>query len=130
MFKTDSKSLEELSFSFTEQDINRLRSLLDLIKVKNISTLTLEDFQRVYDGLTFIEALKLEGKVYAFKVEDTYAAKQGGDSGEGVELYIRRGSTLKEFTVCSHRDWVFKIDQVVPILNKAKINTVYTGRIE
>ena len=54
MFKTDSKSLEELSFSFTEQDINRLRSLLDLIKVKNISTLTLEDFQRVYDGLTFI----------------------------------------------------------------------------
>lgn len=129
MFKTDPKSLEELSFAFDERDISRFRHLLDLIKSNGMLTLDSKDFERIYEGLVSIEMLKLNGKVYAFDVEDTYAAIQGGDSGEGVELYLRQGNTLKDFAVNSDRAWVLKVDQVVPMLNEAKINTIYTGPI-
>jgi len=129
MFKTDPKSLQELSFALNEVDISRLRCLLDLINKKDMLTLTQEDFQRVNAGLASIERLKLNGKVYAFEVEDTYAARQGGNSGEGVELYLRRGDMLDEFAVSSDRDWVLKVDEVIPRLNEARIETIYTGPI-
>jgi len=100
------------------------------MKTKNISTLTPEEFQRVYQGLVSIERLKLDGKVYAFTVEDEYAAQQGGDAGDGVELYLRQGDTLREFAICPNRDWVLKVDEVVPRLKKRRIDTIYTGPID
>ncbi len=127
MFKTDAKSLEELSFAFDEHDISRLRGLLDLIKDRNMSTLNPDEFQRIYSGLASMERLKLDGKVYAFEIEDSYAHRQGGDSGEGVELWLRQGDSLEEFAVSQTRDWVLKVDEVVPVLKKAKIARVYTG---
>jgi hypothetical protein len=130
MFKTDPKSLEELSFDLTVKDVSRLRFLLDVMNREGVSTLSPEDFRRVYDGLASIEALKLDGQVYAFNVCDAFAANQGGDAGEGVGLYMRRGNTLREFAVNSDRDWVLKVAQVVPRLKKAGISTVYTGDIK
>jgi len=86
MFKTDNASLEKLSFAFTEQDITRFRRLLELLKANDLSTISDKEYARLAAGLKRIGELKLNGKVYAFDVEDSYASKQGGDSGEGVEL--------------------------------------------
>ncbi|MEK6856219.1 MAG: hypothetical protein AABX66_03625 [Nanoarchaeota archaeon] len=128
MFKTDSTSLEILSFAFNEQDIARLNRLLGLIRAENLSTVSLEELTRLEKGLIEIERLKLEGKVYGFHIDDSYAARQG-DSGEGVELYLRQGDTLKEFMANSDRDSVLKVDQVIPRLKKKNISTIYTGCI-
>ena len=129
MFKTDKESLEKLSFNFNEQDISRISKLLELLQQSNLGTLPSEEITRLQAGLAEIGRLKLEGKVYAFHVDDSYARRQGGDAGEGVELYIRRGDTLKEFRVCPDRDWVLKVDQTTTQLEKAKVNTIYTGPI-
>ncbi len=129
MFKTDDASLEKLSFTFTEQDIARFRRLLELLKMNDLGAISDEESTRLAIGLDRIGGLKLNGKVYAFYVEDTYASKQGGDSGEGVELYMRRGNRLEEYQVNFDRNWVLKVDQVVPKLKEDGISTIYTGNI-
>ena len=129
MFKTDNASLEKLSFAFTEQDITRFRRLLELLKANDLSTISDKEYARLAAGLKRIGELKLNGKVYAFDVEDSYASKQGGDSGEGVELYMRHGNRLEDYLVNSDRDWVLKVDQVAPILKQHSISTIYTGSI-
>ena len=129
MFKTDKVSLERVSFTFTEQDISRFRRLLELLKLHDLSTISNEESARLAIGLDRIGGLKLNGNIYAFYVEDTYASKQGGDSGEGVELYLRRGNRLEEYQVSTDRDWVLKVNQVVPKLKEDGISTIYTGHI-
>jgi len=130
MFKTDKASLEKLSFAFNEQDISRISRLLELLKLGSLSNLSQEEINRLQKGLYEIGKLKLEGKIYVFEVDDSYARKQGGNAGEGVELYRRQGDTLKDFCINSDRDWVLKVDQTLELLKKRKINTLYTGEID
>ena len=128
MFKTDKKSLEELSFSFDERDIANLRAILEHLKSNGLLTISQEEVQRALQGLDAIGKLKLEGKVYAFHVDDSYAAFQS-DNGEGVELYLRLGDELRDFYVPACRDFVYSEDDAIRILKENKIPTVYTGEI-
>ena len=131
MFKTDKKSLEEISFIFDESDISRFKRLLDIIKGKSLNTLGDDEIERLSKGLLEIGRLKLEGKVYGFHVDDSYAAKQGGDAGEGVELSLRQGDKLKEYVSCSDRDYVLKVDDILKKIrdDKLGITRIYTGHI-
>jgi len=130
MFKTDKASLEKLSFAFNEQDISRISRLLELLKLGELSTLSQDEINRLQEGIAEIGKLKLEGKIYAFEVDDSYARNQGGNAGEGVELYLRQGDTLKDFCINPDRDWVLKVDQTLELLKKKKIKTLYTGEID
>lgn len=129
MFKTDERSLEELSFDFDEAEIARIKKLLEVLKRKDLTTLSEEEIKRLERGLDRIGELKLEGKVYGWSVEDTYAAVQGGNAGEGVELYLRQGNRMEEYAVSSNRDWALKPHQVIPKLKKNRITAIYTGAI-
>jgi len=130
MFKTDKKSLERLSFTFDEQDISRISRLLELLKKSDLSTLSEEEINRLQAGIAELGKLKLDGKIYAFQVDDSYARKQGGNAGEGVELYSRQGDTLMDFCVNSDRDWVLKVDETLDLLRKNKVKMIYTGYID
>jgi hypothetical protein len=125
MFKTDPKSLEELSFLFNEQDIARFRYLLECIKSDNLTTLSASELERLANGLNAIGRLKLDKKFYAFHVEDNYA-EEGSD---GVEVYQRQGNMLEPYIRVFGRDRVMEADEVARELIKRKVKTVYTGPI-
>ena len=129
MSKTDKKSLEKLSFEFDEGDISRFSKLFEILKQEDLSSLPPRELKREQDGLAEIGRLKLEGKIYAFHVEDDYAYKQGADAGWGVELYRRQGDLLKGFIKSSDKDSVTKIARTVPRLKEKGINVIYTGDI-
>ena len=74
MFKTDKKSLERLSFSFDERDIANFRAVLEHLKSNGLLNISQEEAQKALEGLDMIGKLKLDGKVYAFHVDDSYAA--------------------------------------------------------
>lgn len=128
MFKTDKASLETLSFLFDETDIARFRRLIDLLKREDLSSLPQQELERLTLGLDEIGKLKLDGKVYAFNVYDSYAERQG--NGEGVELYLRQGNKLIVFYQPSDRDRVFSAEQAARYLKKENITTIYTGNID
>ncbi|MBI3334144.1 hypothetical protein HYZ97_01545 [Candidatus Pacearchaeota archaeon] len=129
MFKTDKHSLEKLSFIFSEKDIARFKRLFELVSREDMSTVPAEELERLFHGLNEIGRLKLDAKHYAFHVEDEYAYKQGGDAGYGVEVYLRQGDALENELVLSHRDYVMKANELIPILNERKITRLYTGPI-
>lgn len=128
MFKTDSKTLEELSFSFGERDIANLKSILEYLRSNSLLTISQEEAQNVLRGLDVIGKLKLDGRIYAFHVDDSYADRQS-NNGEGVELHLRQGDKLREFFVPSCRDYVYSEDDVIGVLKERKILVVYTGEI-
>jgi|GEM_PF-2520026 len=130
MFKTDKKSLEELSFVFDERDIANLRAVLEYLKSNDLLTISPEEVQKALKGLDAIGKLKLDGKIYAFHVDDSFAAYQSGIGGEeGVELYLRQGDRLEDFYIPGTRDCVYSEDDAIEWLKKHKIHTVYTGDI-
>jgi len=129
MFKTDDASLEKISFEFTGVDIARFKRLLELLTTQGLGTLPMDEINRLSIGLEKIGALKLTGKIYGFHASDSYAANQSSDAGEGVELYIRQGNALNEYIVSENRNYVLKVDDVFPILQRNSIATVYTGTI-
>jgi hypothetical protein len=130
MFKTDIGSLEQLSFDFTEKDIANFKAILKHLKSNNFLTISPEEIQNALQSLDAIGKLKLDGKIYAFHVEDSCARKQyPGDGGEGVELYLRQGNQLEEFLVSFSRDFVYQTDKAIQCLKKHKISTIYTGEI-
>ena len=128
MFKTDKKTLEGLSFSFDERDVANLRAILEHLRSNSLLTISQKEVQNALQGLDAIGKLKLDGKIYAFHVDDSYADFQFGN-GEGVELYLRQGDTLREFYVPESRDYVYSEDSTIRILKEKKIPTVYTGEI-
>ena len=129
MFKTDKESLERLSFEFDERDIATISHLLNCLKRDDLSTISDEEIARVQKGLEQIGALKLDKKYYAFHVEDSYAYNQGPQAGYGVEVFLRQGDKLVTFIQCGSRDYVYKANEVVKMLKRDEIKTVYTGRI-
>jgi hypothetical protein len=129
MFKTDPKSLEALSFRFSEQDIARFRNLLDLLKSDKLSSSSEEELTRLALGLDKIGELKLNGKIYAFHIDDSYAAEGGVGYDSGVELYKRQGERLEVFFQYGSRDHVYQVCDCVRKLKKNKIDTIYTGPI-
>jgi hypothetical protein len=128
MFKTDSKSLEELSFSLSERDLANFKSILESLKKYNLLTINPEEIQRAISGLEAIGELKLDGKIYAFHVEDSFAARQSG-GGEGVELYLRQGNKLEEFFIPGSRDYVFQVDEAAKYMQEKNKYVIYTGDI-
>ncbi len=128
MFKTDKKSLEELSFQFDERDIAKLARLLEFLRTKDLLTISPKEAERALKGLEAIGKLQLDEEVYAFHVYDTYATQQGG-TGEGVELYRRHGDDLRELLVPSDRDRLYQVDRAVEFLNECRITNIYTGDI-
>jgi hypothetical protein len=129
MFKTDKESLEKLSFEFNERDIALIGRLLESLKKYGISTLSDKEHKRLQSGLKKIGALKLNGKYYAFHIEDEFAYRQGDTNGYGVEVHLRQGNKLVPFIQVYSREYVFKVDEVAEKLRKNKIKTVYTGEI-
>jgi hypothetical protein len=125
MFKLDSKTLEELSHDYSVQDIATLHKLFTHLKSTELYDIPREKLEQALTGLAEITKLKSEGKVYAFSVYDSYAARQG--YGEGIELYLRQGNTLREYFVPSDRDRVYDIDQVSNFLAKKHVTQIYTG---
>jgi hypothetical protein len=128
MFKTDKESLEDLSFKFNERDLANLKAILEYLQKRGLSTLSPEEVQRTLSGIDAIGRLKLEGKIYAFHVYDSYAQRQS-ESCEGVELYLRQGNTLNEFYVPNSRDFVYSTSDAIDFLHSKKIRTIYTGSI-
>ena len=128
MFKTDKKTLEELSFKFNERDIVNLREILEHLKSNNLLTISQEEARKALQGLDAIGKLKLDGKIYAFHVDDTYADIHS-NNGEGVELYLRQGDRLSSFYVPGSRDFVFSEYDALKVLKERKIPAVYTGEI-
>lgn len=133
MFKTDKASIDKLSFYFGQEKITLLRNFLGFLEHEGLSSLpedeAAKEIQRLREGLASIERLQLDGKVYGFYVEDTYASQQGGDAGEGLELYLRQGDKLQDFAIFPSRDGTLKVDEVLPVLYNRNINTIYTGPI-
>jgi hypothetical protein len=128
MFKTDKKSLERLSFELGERDLSNLKHTLEYLQRKKLSTLSVEEHERVIRGLNKIGKLKLEGKIYAFHVYDSYVENQKKDP-EGIELWKRQGDKLNEFLVPGSRDYTYHIKNVIKKLNGEGIGTIYTGEI-
>jgi hypothetical protein len=128
MFKTDKESLERLSFRFDERDIANLKAILEDLKSDNLLTIPQNEVQRALDGLDAIGKLKLNGKIYAFHVEDDFAAERSGD-GCGIELYLRQGDKLNEFYVFPSRDDVYQVFDAINFLKSQKILRIYTGQI-
>jgi len=128
MFKTDKESLEKLSFSFDEKAIANLRAVLEYLNTNDLLTISKEEAQEALKGVDAIGKLKLDGKIYAFHVEDSYADYQSG-CGEGVELYLRQGDKLDCFYVPSSRDLVYSVDRAAKFLKEHKKSTIYTGVI-
>jgi len=129
MFKTDKESLETLSFRFNKRDIANLKAILEHLKSDNLLTIPQNEVQRALDGLDAIGKLKLDGKVYAFHIEDDFAVERSGD-GCGIELYLRQGDRLNEFYVFPSRDDVYPVCGAINFLKKRKILHVYTGQIQ
>lgn len=126
MFKTDKKSLESLSFRFNERDIANLKALIEYFRENKLLTIPNEESQRLLAGLDEIGKLRLNGKVYGFHVEDSFA-EEGYDTG--VELYLRQGDKLEPCCQFSHRDRVPDVKKAVEHLRKKRILTIYTGPI-
>ena len=126
MFKTDKKSLEGLSFSFDERDIANFRAVLEHLKSNGLLNISQEEAQKALEGLDMIGKLKLDGKVYAFHVDDSYAAYES-NKGDGVELYLRQGNTLRDFYVPGNRDFVYQVEEAVKFLEEHKKSIIYTG---
>jgi hypothetical protein len=127
MFKTDKKSLEEFSFRFSEGDIANFMGILKYLKESNYLTIPDKEAQRAISGLEKIGKLKLDGKVYAFHVFDNCAAKQDFDGGDGVELYLRHGDSLRDFFVPGSRDFTYSAEDAVEYLKSQKKSTIHTG---
>lgn len=123
MFKTDKKSLDELAFAFSEEDIAKFRRLLELTKSQNISTLSKKEHDALVNGLNKIGKLKLNSKYYAFHVSDSYVERQT----EGVEVYLRRGNLLRDYFVPGTREFVYEQDEICEMLKDKGIKRVYTG---
>jgi hypothetical protein len=128
MFKTDKKTLEELSFIFGERDIANLSSILKHLRSNGLLTISQEEVQKDLHGLDVIGRLKLDGKICAFHVDDSYADFQSGN-GEGVELYLRQGDKLRDFHIPGSRDFVYSENDAIKVLKERKISTIYTGKI-
>ena len=128
MFKTDKNSLSELSFQVSEEGITHLKPFFEYLRSHELSTLAPGDIETALQGLDAIATLKMQGRVYAFHVDDAYAAEQSG-SGEGVELYLRQGDLLQEFFVPLSRDFVYQADRAAAFLKKQDISAIYTGQI-
>jgi hypothetical protein len=126
MFKTDKKSLEKLSFRFSEEDIANFMGILKYLRESNSLAIPDEEAQKAILGLEKIGKLKLDGKIYAFHVYDNCVIKQGAYP-EGVELYIRHGDSLREYFVPNSRDFTYSADDAVEYLKNQKKSTVYTG---
>lgn len=127
MFKTDKASLEALSFILDERELSLFYKLLSLAKREDVSTLSLQEIERVQAGLRDIAQLKLEGKVYAFHIEDAYAERQGPGAGSGVELYLRQGNRLEEYLVAGSRDYACSPERAAEILRERNVHMIYTG---
>lgn len=128
MFKTDQKSLEEISFGLDERDISNFVSVIKYLKSKDLLTVSSQEYKEVMEGLKAIGKLKLNGKVYGFHVNDSFANKQGNKSA-GVELYLRQGDSLKEYFSYWSRDSIYSAEDAAKFLKKQKISTIYTGEI-
>lgn len=100
MFKTDQETLEALSFEFGVEDIANLRATLTYLESKDLLTVAPGVVRDALKALDAIGKLKLDGKVYAFHVDDSYAVRQTGE-GEGVELHLRQGNIKRFF--CSRK---------------------------
>ena len=127
MFKTDKKSLEKLSFHFSEEDVANFMGILKYLRGSNSLTIPGKEAQRAIRGLEKIGKLKLDGKIYAFHVFDNCAANQSSDGGEGVEMYLRHGDSLRDFFAPVSRDFTYSAEDAVEYLKSQKKSTVYTG---
>lgn len=128
MFKLEQSILEELSFTLDERDIANFKKTLEYMNSKNLLTISQDEVINALRGLDVLGKLKLEGKIYAFHVEDTYADLQSG-KGDGIELYLRQGNVLKDFYVPGLRDFVYSEDDIITKLHETNISLIYTGPI-
>ena len=128
MFKTDKETLEKLSFRFGEEDVANFMKILKYLKGSNSLTISDKEAQRAISGLEKIGKLKLDGKIYAFHVFDNCAAKQSSiGGGDGVELYLRQGNSLRDFFVPGSRDFTYSAEDAVEYLRSQKKSTIHTG---
>ena len=127
MFKTNKKTLEELSFHFSEEDVANFMKILKYLKGRNCLTISDKEVQRAISGLEKIGKLKIDGKIYAFHVFDNYAANEACNGGDGVELYLRHGNSLMDFFVPGSRDFTYSAHDAVNYLRRQKKSAVYTG---
>ena len=128
MFKTEKESLERLSFDFNERDLANFRAILTNLRSNNLLTIDSEKIEEALQGLDTIGKLKLDGRIYAFHVDDSYAREQG-DWGSGVELFLRQGDRLGYFLVPGDRHSVYTVDDAIKRLKEDPISKIYTGEI-
>jgi hypothetical protein len=127
MFKTDEKSLEKMSFDLDTRDISNLRMILEYFRGQEFLTISEKDVTEALSGLSKIGKLKLEGRLYAFHVDDSWAQNESGE-GNGVEVYLRQGDILRDFYVAC-QDYVYSAGDAAHRLNEAHKPIVYTGDI-
>ena len=124
MFKTDKKSLEKLSFGFDGRDISNLDKVMKYLKYNDLLTISQKDYQEAIEGLKEINNLKLNGKVYAFCVNDSLGPKYNG-----VELFLRQGNKLEDIYSSQCRGEVCIAQDAIDFLKKENVSKVYTGKI-
>jgi hypothetical protein len=126
MLKTDKDSLEKISFKLDDRDLANFRFILERLKSEELLSMPAREYKRIINGLNEIAKLKLDGKIYAFHVHDTFTDYP---DDEGVELYLRQGNILKPYLQSGDRTDVPSIDDAVDYLNQNNRIQIYTGPI-
>lgn len=123
MKETSSELLEQLSFALSPQELSNLKySLETFLQYKH--PIPIRTVKRVITDVDKIAKLQLEGKIYAFHLEDSWNLEVHGE-GEGYELFERRGNTLKQYL----REYNLPTCKYINMLKKDNFNTIYTGNI-
>ena len=124
MFQTHPKALEELSFAYSAEKWALFKEIHEYLMANGYSTISHEEIKRGLIGVERIGQLQLEGKIYAFHIEDTWEAEQSG-TGEGYQLFERRGNTLKDY----FKEYDLPSEKSILMLKKNQFTTIYTGNI-
>ena len=87
-------------------------------------TIPTEEVRKAIDAIDKIGKLKLDSRLYAFHLEDSWHYEQEG-VGDGYELFLRHGNTLKNYI----RQYQLPKEKLIINLKKEKFNKIYTGNI-
>lgn len=106
MFKTNQESLDEFSF-LQNHELSTLVNTITNAQRRKLLSCSDDEAKRVLEGLEQVAQLKLNGKVYAFHIEDEYSLGCGGHYS-GVQLHLRQGDLLREFCIYDGRETCYK----------------------
>ncbi|MFA6089129.1 MAG: hypothetical protein WC755_04660 [Candidatus Woesearchaeota archaeon] len=125
MFKTDKKSIEQLSFGLNENNLATIKSFFDYVKSEKLCTSN-KEIDNALKILNESAKLRLDGKIYGFHV---YEEGVFNESEEGVALYLRHGNSLKDYFVDRCMGSCYTAEEAANFLKEQKKSVIYTGRI-